>query len=426
MEHDGIIATLAPASRAMAADVTMRPWPYPYRAALAICSDLDETPAAGDYFELMRFLNTAESTRFGAGVGLEVGNSIYFDMAPGQFSYWNGDDASRAAVRALIRSGHVDCLHSFGDLATTRAHAGRALDELARHACELKVWVDHAVAPSNFGADIMRGSGDLKGSPAYHADLTCAFGIEYVWRGRVTSVPGQDAPRSVAAIARAAHPFRSAITAAKEGAKGALARMGSAKYAPHAANHVVWPGQLRSGQKVEEFLRSNPGWAGISVNDTADGFGDVVTDAFVRQLVAREAACVLYTHLGKTRMPDRTLTASTRRAFDRIAALFHGGRLLVTTTRRLLDWCTTRRRLVWTTRTDNDGIRIDVSTASLGSVDARRLDGLTFHVPASRRARIFVDGVEATAQRVNPPGDTGRASVSLPWPPLAFPPLRAV
>ena len=57
----------------------------------------------------------------GPGVGLEVGNSIYFDMPPGQFAYWNTDDAGRAMVRALIRSGHIDCLHSFGDLATTRA-----------------------------------------------------------------------------------------------------------------------------------------------------------------------------------------------------------------------------------------------------------------------------------------------------------------
>src|SRR5258708_28717945 len=34
---------------------------------------------------------------------------------------------------------------------STRAHAGRALDDLARHGCGVKVWIDHAVAPSNFG-----------------------------------------------------------------------------------------------------------------------------------------------------------------------------------------------------------------------------------------------------------------------------------
>ncbi len=87
----------------------------------------------------------------GPGVGLEVGNSIYFDMPPDQFAYWNTDDAGREMVRALIRSGHIDCLHSYGDLATTRRHAARALDELARHDCRLRVWIDHGTAATNFG-----------------------------------------------------------------------------------------------------------------------------------------------------------------------------------------------------------------------------------------------------------------------------------
>ncbi len=269
------------------ADVTLRPWPYPYEAALAICSDLDETPTADDYFDMMRLLNTTETTRLGTGVGLEVGNSIYFDMPPSQFWYWNGDARAREAVRALILSGHVDCLHSFGDLASTRAHAGRALDELARHGCSMKVWVDHAVAPSNFGPDIMRGSGDVEGSPAYHADLTCAFGIEYVWRGRVTSVIGQDVPRRLGGIAQWRHPAASSMTAAKEAAKGWLGRAGSVRYISHRANDLLWTSRLRSGQTVNEFLRANPSWAGISVHETADGLGEVMTGSFLDRLVSR-------------------------------------------------------------------------------------------------------------------------------------------
>jgi hypothetical protein len=234
-----------PAARA--AGVSLRPFPFPYRAALAICSDLDETPSAVAYLETARFLNTTEPTALGTGVGLEAGNTIYFDMPAGQFSYWNADDRGRGEVRALIRSGHVDCLHSFGDLATTRAHAGRALDELARHDCALGVWVDHGVAVSNFGADIMQGQGDVVGSAAYHADLTMDFGIQYVWRGRVTSVIGQNVPRRLAAIASRAHPVASAVTVLKESAKGALARLGSAKYRAHGSNDLAWSSQLRSG-----------------------------------------------------------------------------------------------------------------------------------------------------------------------------------
>ncbi len=77
----------------MSANVQLRDLPYPYRAMLAICSDLDETPDRNVYYQIMRFLNTTEETAMGPGVGLEVGNSVYFDMPPNQFAYWNTDDA---------------------------------------------------------------------------------------------------------------------------------------------------------------------------------------------------------------------------------------------------------------------------------------------------------------------------------------------
>jgi hypothetical protein len=110
-------------------NVQVRPFPYPYKAMVAICSDLDGTLDRDQYLGIARFLNTEEATPAGKGVGLEVGNTLYFDMPDDQFSYWNTDDQGRAAVRRLIRSGHIDCFHSFGDLATARDHARRALEE---------------------------------------------------------------------------------------------------------------------------------------------------------------------------------------------------------------------------------------------------------------------------------------------------------
>jgi hypothetical protein len=53
------------------------------------------------------------------------------------------------------RGASGDCLPIGAD--PTRAHGHRALDELARHGCPLRVWVDHAGAPTNFGPNIMKG-----------------------------------------------------------------------------------------------------------------------------------------------------------------------------------------------------------------------------------------------------------------------------
>lgn len=309
------------------------------QATLAICSDLDETPDADTYFEILRFLNTTEDTRMGPGVGLEVGNTLYFDMAPGHFSYWNADEETREKLRALIRSGHIDCLHSYGDLATTRAHAGRALDELARYDCQFSVWIDHARAVTNFGADIMHGHGDEPGHAAYHADLTLAHGIKYIWRGRVTSVIGQDRPFALRGIAHARHPIASTRTLAKEATKRCLAALGNRKFAAHRGNRLFSQGQLRDGQSRPEFIRCNPCWGGVSSHDRGDGIHEVLTRRYLDRLAARGAPSILYTHLGKLdRNSDRRALSPAAIAAFRLLAEYHrSGRIFVTTTARLLE-----------------------------------------------------------------------------------------
>jgi hypothetical protein len=390
--------------------------PYPYRAALAICSDLDETPDRHVYWDIARWLNTTDDDGpMGPGAGLEVGNSLYFDMPPDQFAYWNTDDAGRAMARALVASGHVDCFHSFGDLAL-RAHAGRALDELARHDLRIRVWIDHAVAPTNFGADIMRGSGDVPGAPAYHADLTCGYGVRFVWRGRVTSVTGQDVRRRLSTIVTPGHVADSSRALLKEAAKGALARLGSAKYAMHPANETLRPAILRDGQPVLEFLRANPSWRGVDQSATAAGLAEALTARFLDNLEASGGTCVLYTHLGKITDRARPLPDATRDAVRGLAERARGGRVLVTTTSRLLEYREARAAVG--ARVGADGATIELTPQA-----HHVLDGLTFYVSDVARARVVASGRELAFVR-NPPDHTGRPSVSLPWPRLEFP--RAV
>jgi hypothetical protein len=403
--------------------LTRRRLPYPFRAMLAICSDLDETPGVDTYLESLRFLNTTERTAMGTGAGLEVGNSLYFDMAPGQVSYWNADDRGRAAFRTLIRSGHIDCLHSYGDTAVTRAHAARALDELDRHGCRFEVWIDHAIAPTNLGADIMRGTGDVRGAAAYHADLTCAHGIRFVWRGRVTSVTGQDAPRDVGTIFSPAHRAASTKTLAKEATKGLLGRASDrSRYAMHATNRLLRPVSLRSGHAVEEFIRFNPHWGGVSCGDTADGLAEVLTEPMLEALAAREGVGVLYTHLGKVSSRTEPFNAATRDALHRLAAHQAAGSILVTTSRRLLGYCAAVRDLSFTASENRGTLAVEVRTAA--GVSAADLQGLTFHTPATpARATLAINGAPPVSLVVNPPDDTGLRSVSLPWIRLAYPQL---
>jgi hypothetical protein len=392
---------------------------------LAICSDLDETPNREVYWETLRFLNTVEMTAMGPGVGLEVANSIYFHEASGQFSYWSTDGAGRDMIRVLIRSGHIDCLHSYGFLARTRAEAARALDELDRHGCRLRVWVDHASGPTNFGQDIMQGHGDEPGHPAYHADLTVAHGVRYVWRGRVTSVLGQDVRPRLGHLFLPRHPIQSSRTITKEWAKQFLARCGSEKYAMHAANELLRLVRLRDGSPVHEFIRSNPHWGGVSQGETAQGIGEVLTDDFLDRLTANGGVCVLYTHLGKLGRRT-TFDAQAVAGFQRLAEACRQGRVLVTTTRRLLGYCQAVREVAVRTARNEGGLWIHLDTAGAGrpyggGLSRSDLDGLTFYVANPAATRLTVNGREVTDLSRNPPDDTGSESVSIPWRRLEFP-----
>lgn len=389
---------------------------------LAICSDLDETPDSGAYISVARFLNTTSETPLGRGVGLEVGNTIYFDMPNDQFAYWNTDDASRELVRNMIRSGHIDCFHSFGDLAKTRGHAERALEELERHGCRIECWIDHSKAPTNVGPDIMMGTGDVPGSPAYHTDLTYAHGVRFFWRGRVTSVIGQNRDRSLRRLFSLRNPLVSARTMATEAMKGALAGMGSRKYAMHGINDVIRPITLRDARPVFEFMRCNPYWGGVSRAETADGLADVLTDSFLKRLVERQGVCILYTHLGKSRNPTIPLTQGTITALRRLLDAADRCDVLVATTRRLLGYCLTAQHVA--AEVIDDGgreiVRLDTTALKLHDVSCD-LSGITICVKDSVNARLFVDGTEAVDIQRNPEDELGCQSISVPWRPLSFP-----
>lgn len=399
--------------------------PPPYKAMLAICSDLDETPDRQTYWEIARFLNTRQDTSMGAGVGLEVGNTIYFDMPKEQFSYWNTDDAGRSMVHDLIRSGHIDCLHSYGDHATTRGHAGRALDALAKHDCRLETWIDHAQAVTNFGSDIMVGSGDVPGHDAYHADLTVGHGVQYVWRGRVTSVIGQDVPRKLTGVFNREHALASAKTVAKEAVKGLLAERGSVKYAMHASNEVLRSARLRDGRPVIEFLRANPYWGGVENAATADGLAEALTETMLRKLVARGGTCILYTHLGKVGDPRVPFKPATVAALRMLAEFERRQEILVTTTRRLLGFRRAVREVAGVTRTAGSVMTIQLRSTSVesdspGALCERDYEGLAFDIPFGVAPRVMLEQREIKTT-VMAASDGSGNRVMIPWRRLQFP-----
>lgn len=397
----------------------LRKYPYPYKAMLAICSDLDETPNKEVYFEISKYLNSVNQTAYGEGLGMEVGNSIYFDMPQDQFSYWNTDDSGRELIHKLINSGHIDCLHSFGDFALSRERVLENWKVLKQHGSCLKVWIDHAQAATNFDPNIMQGLGATIGSAVYHSDVTISKErIKYVWKGRVTSIIAQNVARSYCGLFNIRHPITSTKTILVEFAKGVLGFIGSKKYSMHAENSVIRHTVLEDGREVVEFMRTNPSWAGVSSFEKGKEIGKVITGKFLDVLIGREGCSILYTHLGKIDDTNDPFGRAGRKALDMLKRKYESGEILVLTTRRLLDYNHTMRSIEYNLENIDGYTVINITSENINPED---LSGVTWYVDSPDKVKILLRGSPVESIQVNRVDDSGRQSISIPFNRLVFP-----
>ena len=401
--------------------VSLRKYPYPYSAMLAICSDLDETPNKDIYFETARYLNTTEETSLGKGVGLEVGNTIYFDMPEHNFSYTNTDDDGRQKIHQLIESGHIDCLHSFGDFVNDRSLIEKHWNAIQAGKRKIEVWVDHAQAPTNLDNDIMQGQGAEVGKSAYHSDLTVQSGmLPFIWKGRVTSCVAQNAKRSYQALLNKKQIKASLKTIALEFAKGWFARLGNKKYAMHKDNKVLRKSELVDGTEINEFMRCNPSWGGVSCFDQARGIHFVLTKEVLDTLVKKQGCSIFYSHLGKVHSVAQPFTNETRQAFELLASYQNSNKILTTTTRRLLGYNRTVEELSFVTKVVGKETHLYLSTSYSGE----DLQGLTFYVQDTTRVKLYINKQLFNEVTCNPPDMTGKASISIKWCALTFPNIK--
>lgn len=184
----------------------IRRFPYPYRAMVAIESDIDRTSLLR-FRETHRFLNTHGETSLGPGLGLDFANSFWCyrggnsttrQMEARDIGYWNGFDEPEPTwyadeIAAYARVGRFSTLHAFGRFGKdfVRGHAERALEMLNRENIAFKLWSNHGSVHHQNVATSMDGReeryGSIPGSPCYHTDLLLQYGVRFFWTGGVNS-----------------------------------------------------------------------------------------------------------------------------------------------------------------------------------------------------------------------------------------------
>jgi len=213
-------------------------------------------------------------------------------------------------------------------------------------------------------------------------------------------------------------------TLVKEGVKDLLAETVGGRYAMHAGNCLLREVTLRDGRRALEFIRCNPHFGGVSSCDTAEGFGGVLTPNVLDLLEERGGVCVLYTHLGKVRDRERPLRRETAVALRNLAERVQEGRILLTTTRRLLEYANTRRTHRFHVKREGDWSLVFIEGPKGGEsagMETGAPDGLTFYSEDPEKTRLFFNGLEVPSIHRNPPDWRGNRSVSVPWNPLRMP-----
>ena len=369
----------------------------------------------------------------GEGVGLEIGNSFYFYDKEGKVSYFCHDEYAKRVIIDLIRAGYIDCLHSYGDGATSRGEILRAIDVLDRNNCKLDVWVNHHGAQSNFSRkfEYMFGEcrGDAPGSNVYHADVTLDYGMRFVWVGATTRVIGQsptNSSSSLFTVFGSQYPLRSCVSILKEIRKRALGKWGDERFIIHRLNQLTRVTQLEDGQRVHEFIRYCNHPVSISQGATSRGLAYAISRRALEHLKAVQGFTIVYTHLGKNSDCQQVIAQETQAALRNLEREYRDGEIYVTTTSKLLNYYHTCRCLVWSHQQEGGRIqiiidRVDDPVFGQSQPTVQQLQGLTFHVPDSSRVDVYLRGIKLKGIERNSADDFGVESVTIPLTYLSFP-----
>ena len=416
--------------------VSLRPFPYPYRAALALCSDIDDaTPAL--FSAVHRLLSLEEESEHGPGLGLEVADSLFvWANDPDLLGLLDKNDRptpQAEALAELCRSGWIDSLHALGDFndgpALTRKRAESAWSTLERMGIKLKTWINHGNENNSQNLYARLGptfAGDVPSSSAYHADLAIEHGIRYHWWHELASLPlSSERPGTL--------PLLGARLA--NSAKNALKRLGGRAWKARDSatlEHLALPVRLRDGNRVWAFTRYNSNPGGIWARPGRHSFRHQLSRAFLDRLVDWGGFAIVYTHFGQPRWDGNMplFDPPDLEALQRLRASQAAGKILVVTTTRLLDFWTAVRTLEWRVEDDGKGpLRIRIEgindpVAGKRRPTAEELMGIAFNAPPGRDAQVILAGCVIQDFEAFGPDADGRGGVHIPWRKLDRPDSR--
>jgi len=440
--------------------ITLRKIPYPYKAALAICSDLDKINRE-KFDQIHDFLSSNKPTLLGNGLELEIADSFWMYSSSSDtvnaFSYFEGisEKPSYNAIKIeeMISAGFIDSLHTYGDFSEypgfNRELAKRALAQMHKKNMKISVWINHGNIHNFQNIGIKTALGDVEYISAvdggkrkcieYHADLTLPFGFKYLWIDELTEIVGQERPcgiiEAVFSKLFESKPTKSLfhklmlilvsfllILQNKLSLKLKI-NVVLNKLFPKAFNgnnDLIKVITLRDGQKAYSFKRY--GRFGV---DNADALPKLLSKPTLKKLKHNMGIMVLFVHLAKSDNQKNIFSTQACDALRYLSAQEKSGQIYVTTTSKLLHYTVLKKFLKWRAQHRPDEIEIIIEKVEdpvYGDYipTVQQLQGITFYVPDAQKISVSINGNKIPVSR-NLPDFTGKESVTIPLTRLKYP-----
>jgi len=405
--------------------VEKRKYPYPYKAAIAICSDIDGTDTAKEFLAIQEFMNTDNFTKIGMGVNLEIGNSFFPVAKYDRFAFISKNPYDTEVIIDFIQKGYIDFIHSF-NAAKNRNEILEIIEKFKKNNCSVDVWVNHARAPNDIGPKKWC-LGDNPSSEHYHTDVTVGGknGVRFVWTGAVSSILGQGVPLTYQSFLFAHdkdHFVKSMYNnVIKEFIKYYLSYIGD-KYSYRKKNELIYPIKLDDDKMVYGFVRNNISYKGIRRGSYSNGMADIFKENYLNKLIEVGAVMIVYTHFGQNSGPPY-LDSNTAKALRLLADRYRSGHIYVTTTSKLLNYYVNNKYLEWKVVKDNSKIKIyiekvadPINGAFIPTIND--IQGVSFSTKDIKQTEVYLAGNKIFNIEKFYDGDRQSGTVMIPLIPL--------
>ena len=400
----------------------IRKFPYPYKCALSISSDIDNASSLKFFVQFMDFLNSEKQTIYGPGLELEVGNSFWFfnGSKSAQLSYFEGltDKETTLApiIRLYIKSKHIDTLHSWGNFdrgGFKRYHAEKGVEVLNKYNLNIPVWINHGI-DLNYQkvGDYPKMYGDDPTHPCYHTDLISKSGFEFIWTGKVTHIIGQNGKKNFSILSK--------LIIQKILKKIKYQHVKDPIYDDD--NNLIKPLLLRDGNKKWEFIRFINSWGNAGKLDLYE-FSGQIKEQILKRLIKNQGIMILYTHFNESLCASIPMKLKDRLIF--LKKMVNRKEILMGTTSRILKYWEISNFIDFKVQNLEDKVIIAIndkmhSPVGKKPVKSFHLSGLTFYIDVLKPHKIIFKG-KSYKTILNPPDQTGRLSISIPWQKLEYP-----